>query len=93
MSKKATFNPEAMGSLIDPNATPTETGIPQRGPVMEPEALQPPKEERRADMLTFKIKASLRETVTTYCKSRNITIAHFMEAAIEAQLKKLNARK
>ena len=93
MSKK----PVNMGGLINPDATPTDTGIPQRGGA-EPNragASRPPRleEERRGDMMSFKVKASVRDRIKTFARDFDMQIAVVLEEAFDAYEKRLRSKR
>ncbi|TNC60299.1 hypothetical protein [Rubellimicrobium roseum] len=93
MSKK----PLNMGGLINPEATPADTGIPQRGAesdrVGASRSVKANPEERRGDMMSFKVKPSVRDRIKALAKDYDMQIAVVLEEAFDAYEKKLRSRK
>jgi hypothetical protein len=75
---KKPFN---LGGMIDTAATPTDTGIPQRGAIQ-----RKPKVERRSDQMSIRMKPSTRERIEALADSEGVPIAEILERAILAYI-------
>ena len=87
MTKKP-ITASSMGGLINPDHTPVDTGLKQRGAASESkaQALSPAaevKQERRSDMMSFKIKPSVRDRIKALSKERDLQIAQIIEDAFD----------
>jgi len=71
-----------MGGMIDPAATPKDTGIPQRG--ARPRKA---KVERRSDQMSVRMKPSTRELIESLAEAEGVPIAEIVERAISAYSK------
>jgi len=68
-----------MGSMIDTDSTPKDTGIPQRGAVQ-----RKPKMERRSDQMSIRMKPSTRQLIEELAKAEEEPIAEIIERAVRA---------
>lgn len=73
--------PLQLEGMVDPEAAPVDTGIPQRG-------ARKPKPERRSEQMTFRLLPSLRAKVDAEAESEDIAIAEVMERALKAYFRK-----
>lgn len=71
-----------LSGMIDPAASPRDTGIPQRGA-----APGRPEAERRSDQMSIRMKPSTRERIEALAKAEEVSIAELVERAIAAYAK------
>jgi hypothetical protein len=82
--KKTSLN---LGDMIRPDATPTDTGVPQRGsdvdyPQRGPGRPRKPKAERRSDQMSIRMKPATRQRIEQLAYELDEPIAEIIERAI-----------
>ncbi|MDV7144170.1 hypothetical protein R3X27_15900 [Tropicimonas sp. TH_r6] len=78
MVKKKTV---ALDGLLDTEAKPADTGIPQRGASTQK---RKPKPERRSDQISVRMKPNTCDTIETLAEAEGGPIAEIVEPAILA---------
>jgi len=68
-----------LANMIDPLASPKETGIPQRG-----SGQRKTKPERRTDQMSIRMKASTRQRIEELAEAEDVPIAEIIERAVAA---------
>ena len=79
MSKK---KPLDLGDMINTDAEPIDTGVPQRGA-----RRKAPKPERRTDQMSVRMRPSIRDLVERLAEEEGVPIAEVFERAIKTYAK------